>query len=329
MTDSDALWSELAVPTEAVSARLHPESGVVWLGIDSSGRRHLLVSASGEDTGQYLLTTHGLSATTERLSIEGAAPDVWVDIVCLHESFSETFAALADDLVAETKNSPDDVLGGVRQTLRKWKWFWGVDSSGLSEEAALGIFGELWFLDRWAGLPGAVESWLGPTGSRHDFVSPSVSVEVKATRVRADGPARHRIASLDQLADPESGDLYLFSLTVTPDTNAANSLPAMVELIRTRLRGHPDILELFDHRLADAGWTPAAAERHGQSFRVRAEELYRVDSEFPRLTDQSFPDGLPPGVDNVTYTVDLATCVDHRFATTPDYAAVVLGALAT
>jgi hypothetical protein len=328
MTDWAALWSALAVPTEAVSARLHPESAVVWLGIGPSGRRHLLVSASGEEAGQHLLTTHGLNATTERLSIEGAAPDVWVDIVCLNEALNDTFAAVADDLVAETKNSPTDVIGGVRQVLRKWKWFWGVDSSGLSDEAALGIFGELWFLDRWAGLPGAVASWLGPTGSRHDFVSPSVSVEVKATRVRSDGPARHRITSLDQFADPESGDLYLFSLTVTPDANASNSLPAIVGLIRTRLHGHPDVLELFDQRLAEAGWTPAAAEKHSQTFRIRAEELYRVGSEFPRLTDQSFPAGLPAGVDNVTYTVDLATCVDHRSATTPEHAAVLIGALA-
>jgi hypothetical protein len=329
MTDSAGLWSALAVPTEAVSARLHPESDVVWLGIDSSGRRHLLVSASGEDAGQHLLTTHGLNATTERLSIEGAAPDVWVDIVCLNEALNETFSAVADDLIAETKSSPADSLGGVRQVLRKWKWFWGVDASGLSDEAALGIFGELWFLDRWAGLPGAVESWLGPTGSRHDFVSPSVSVEVKATRVRADGPARHRITSLDQLADPESGALYLFSLTVTPDANASNSLPTMVGLIRTRLHEHPEVLELFDQRLAGAGWTPAAAEKHGQRFRVRAEELYRVEGDFPRLTDQSFPHGLPAGVDNVTYTVDLAACVEYRSATTPEHAAALLVALAT
>lgn len=327
MSDARSIWDGLAVPSGALSARLHPDSRDVWLGVDRARRRHLLVRVPGADVGQHLLTTHGLKATTERLSVEDEAPDVWGDIVCLDVALNETFAAVADDLVAETRELPDDPLGAVHRTLRRWKWFWGVDGSGLSDEKAFGLFGELWFLDRWTTLPGSVGSWLGPTGSRHDFVSPAVSVEVKASRVRADGPVTHRITSLDQLADPETGDLYLFSLTATPDANASNSLPAVVTTIRSRLRAQPDTLGLFDRLLADAGWTPAAAEKHSQTFRVTAEELYRVDGRFPRLTHESFPSGLPAGIDNITYTLDLAVCIDHRVATEPDEGAAIIGVL--
>ena len=327
MTDPGEIWDELQLPTGAMSARLHPESRDVWLGLDSDHRRHLLVRATGEDVGQQLLKTHGLKATTERLAIEDEAADVWVDIVCLDAALNDTFATVADDLATETKDDSRSLLDAVRQTLRRWRWFWGVDSSGLSVEAALGIFGELWFLDRWTTLPDAMGTWLGPTGSRHDFVSSKVSVEVKATRVRADGPARYRITSLDQLDDPETGELYLFSLTVAPDDNASNSLPSLLMVVRGRLRNHPELLGLLDRRLAEAGWTPAAAERHAQCFRVTAEELYRVRAGFPRLTHGSFPGGLPTGVDQLTYTIDLAACEEFRVAIAPAMAATILGEL--
>jgi hypothetical protein len=249
--------------------------------------------------------------------VEAEPPDVWADVLCTNTGWNEAFAVVADDLVAETRLQPNDMMDAVRRTLRKWQWFWGIDASGLSTDGALGLFGELWFIDRWAPFPAVLATWLGPTGSRHDFVSPAVSVEVKATRIRSDGPVRHRITSLDQLDDPESGVLFLFSLSVVPDPIASNSLPVLIARLRARLDSETELLELLDRRLAAAGWTPAAAERHAQPFRVTAEELYAVRPDFPRLVRASFPVGLPVGVDQLTYTVDLAACQAFRVARQP------------
>lgn len=327
MTEPRVIWDALQLPVGAMSARLHPDSPDVWLGLDPEGRRHLLVRASGEDVGEQFLKTRGLLATTEQLTVEDEPADLWVDIACLDPALNGTFATVANDLVEETRSQPASPIGAVRKTLRKWRWFWGVDSSGLSAEAARGLFGELWFLDRWTAFPQTLPSWLGPTGSRHDFVSRRVSVEVKTTLLRADGPVRHRVTSLDQLDDPETGDLYLFSLNVVPDANASNSLPGMVEIVRGRLRDDPDLLGLLDRRLAEAHWTPAAAERHSQAFRIRAEELYRIRPAFPRLTHASFPAGLPVGVDDVTYSVDLAACGEFRVAIVPSEVRELMNAL--
>jgi hypothetical protein len=327
MSDATAIWDTLSVPASELSARLHPDSDDVWLAVDPAKRRHLLVRVTGEDVGQHLLATRGLNASTESLSLEGRPVDVWVDIVCLDDALANTFTTVASDLVAEVRAHPSNPFEAAQRTLRRWRWFWGVDPTGMSDEQALGLFGELWFLHRWATHPQAVETWLGPTGSRHDFVSQSLSVEAKAARVRADGPVRHRIASLDQLDDPETGELLLFSLTVVNDPNAANTLPGLVITIRDQLRTTGELLGLLDRRLAESGWTPAAADRHSQTMRVTAEELYRVDHSFPRLTGDTFPAGLPPGVDNVTYTVDLAACSDHLIATAPHEADSLLQGL--
>lgn len=318
MTDLSTIWNALRVPAaNGLSARLHPDSHDVWLAVDDRRRRHLLLRVSGADTGQVLMSTNGLRASTDWLSVEGEPSDVWADLVCLDPALNNTFEIVANDLASEARDMESLPLDAVRRTLRTWQWFWSVDASDLSSEGALGLFGELWFMSRWARFPDVIDTWTGPVGTRHDFVSRRISVEVKTSRVRADGPMRHRVANLDQLDDPETGHLLLFSLAVAEDANASNSLPGLIDHVRSRVRTQPERLATLDRGLSHAGWTPAAGVRHRQRWRITSEELYRVQSGFPRLTRASFPDGLPVGVDMVTYSIDLAACAAFRIATTP------------
>lgn len=327
MTDSAETWAALTRPQDGLSARLHPASSNVWLAIDAEGRRHLLVRASTAEPDQTLMATRGLRAATAVLSIEQEPEDVWVDIACLDPVLNDTFVTVADDLAEEARNNPGDPLDAVRRTLRTWQWFWGVDPSGLSGEKAVGLFGELWFIDRWAPFPEGLNTWVGPTGYRHDFTTPALSIEVKATQVQGDGSVRHRIASLDQLTAPETGSLYLFSLQALRDPNASNTLPGLVARLRDRLGSRPDLVGLLDQRLAQAGWSPSLADRHGQPYRVVAEELYRVEEGFPRLVRETFARGIPPGVDDIAYTIDLAACRAWRAAVLPTQATSLLAAL--
>src|SRR5206468_1055262 len=100
------------------------------------------------------------------------------------------------------------------------------------------------FLEFWLAPVTSVvmETWRGPFGDRHDFKWPTASVEVKSTRVRSDGSASHTISALDQLEDPESGTLYLFSLKVTPDPIGAHSLQGSATRIRESLRTDANLL---------------------------------------------------------------------------------------
>jgi len=104
-------------------------------------------------------------------------------------------------------------------------------------------------------------------------------------------------------------------------------LPGLVNRIRNRLESRPDLLGVLDQRLGRAGWSPANAERHAQTFRVVAEDLYSVAEGFPRLVRETFVGGIPVGVDGITYTLDLAACAPWRIATCPTQAEAVLGAL--
>jgi len=308
------VWDQIRHPgAEQLQGRIAPGSTNVWLALDPAGLRHILVDAPGVIVGRSLGTTKGLTAATAELNVAGRATTGYVDITCLDPTLDDTFAAVAADLIRATAARPDDTVGAVERTLDAWRWFWGVDS-GLTGEQATGLFGELWFLLRWAPWPTAIANWVGPSGAVHDFASPEISVEVKTTRIRTDGRAIHRITNLDQLADPDTGHLYLFSLQLMPDSLAANTLPSLVNQARQRLADHPGHAAAFLEKLAQSRYNPAHADRYHQTYRIIAEEIYAVAGGFPRLTRDTFARGLPQGIDNLSYTLDLACCADHLVA---------------
>jgi hypothetical protein len=315
------LWTRIARPPGGrLNGRRLPGPGsspIVWLAVDPEGAWHLLVEVPDETEAVTQRPTKGLTVVTEQMRIGEESPAKYVDLGCSEESLLDAFAAVAADVSRAVREVPGSPRQAVLDALGRWRRFWSIPDAGLTEEEALGLFGELWFVERWVGLPTGVRRWFGPAGARHDLQWPQASVEVKATRVSRDGPATHRIASLEQLEDPEVGRLYLFSLQARRDELAANTLPGLVGRLLGLLTGFPEDRALLLQRLGEAGYSPAHAERYEQKLRVVTEELYVVEGEFPRLTRQRFPSGLPTGVGDVSYSLDLTACAQWRVATRP------------
>jgi hypothetical protein len=46
--------------------------------------------------------------------------------------------------------------------------------------------------------------------------------------------------------------------------------------------------------------------------------MYRLGPGFPRLTLDSFPSGLPAGIGNVSYVLDMAACDSWLVSTLPE-----------
>ncbi len=314
------LWQSVVRPPAGRlnGRRLAAVSVPLWLAVDVAHNWHLLVEVPSDTPHLVTLPTRGLTVTTQEMQVADERPAMYVDLGCAEPGLRETFLAVVADLA-------ESLVGGhgegaevvVRRVLDRWRRFWSVPHTGLSEDAALGLFGELWFLERWLLLPQGVHRWRGPEGARHDFQWEDVSVEVKASRTGGEGAPVHRISSLSQLDDPERGQLYLFSLHVTRDALATHTLPILVERLRHVLVPHVTEATIFDDRLAQAGYSPAHAERYGQQWRIVGEQLYLVGSEFPRLIAHSFVGGIPPGVREIAYSLDLAACAEWRIADRP------------
>lgn len=315
----ESAWSAIATPESASELEAMPAADELWVAVDHEGRRHLLLQVP-HGTEAPPTTTHGLRVTVARHQVRGQEPAEYLDLACLSDDVTATFSAVAADIGADAERvKRDERVPAVVAALSRWQWFWGVEPGALSAQDVVGLFAELWFLLRWTDANGAViDAWTASLGSRHDFQWPEHSVEVKAASRRADGAVLHRVHHLDQLSDPEEGALLLFSLRLVRDQLAHNTLPDLVERIDERLNNEPHAREEFMRKLGRRGYSPAYAQHYRIPYRILGEHLYAVGAGFPRLTSASFAGGIPSGVTDVSYVIDMAVCDPWLVASSPD-----------
>jgi hypothetical protein len=320
----ESLWAALQPPGthDAISGRRAaglPADRPVYLAVDSRHRRHLLVQLPDGTEPVSQRETLSLEVTTARFTV-GSNPDsLYIDLLCTDSSQYTTFSAVAQDLIHSFRQSQSPVRELVINTLARWRAFWAVKIAGMNREEALGLFGELWFLRRWLGAvnAGTVRRWQATESARHDFQWALASVEVKTASTQSAAPPVHRITSLEQLADPEQGALFLFSLQVYNDALAANTLQNLVNALTADLHDDFAALEEFNEKVAARGYTPDC-QFATMPLRILGERLYRVDATFPRIIRQSFgTSGAPHGVVSVSYELDLSACDNWLLAKRP------------
>ncbi|MFO0840673.1 MAG: PD-(D/E)XK motif protein [Phycisphaerae bacterium] len=297
-----------------------PADRPVYLAVDSQRRRHLLIQIPDATAPVQQRETRSLEVTTARFTVATNPEALYVDLICTDPAQHPTFSAIAQDLIRSVRQTPGPLRDSILSALGRWRAFWAVKTTGMSREDALGLFGELWFLRRWLGTVSAttMKRWQATDSARHDFQWPSASVEVKTATTQSAGAPVHRIASLEQLAYPEQGQLYLFSLQVCDDALAANTLHGLVASLTADLQADFQALSDFNDKLAVRGYSPVDQQAPSRTLRILAERLYRVDASFPRLTRRTFqPTGLPAGIVGMDYQLDLAVCDRWLAATAP------------
>jgi hypothetical protein len=297
----DELTARLAIPD--VSDR-------ILAAIDASHRRHLLIVLTPDDAELRDSQSRGLGVTTSNLAVSGRAPTRYLDIACRDSAGHDALDIIGGELGQRLAAGTETPQECVSRVLAKWRRFWGqVPQSILAREEVLGLFAELWFLCFWlvprVGPMEAVRRWRGPSGARHDFEWQRCSVEAKATTsVRG---IVHSINGIEQLAPPEEGDLLLFSMRLREEGGATNSLPTLIDTSRTLLTGDESALAGLESRLNRAGYSPFHEDEYAKTkLRVVEEAVYRVDSDFPRITPSTVGGALPSGVEYVTYDINLS-----------------------
>lgn len=315
MSSVEERWSQLQVPAAALHGfEIHAGSGV-WLSLDNEGRRCLLLrNDTSKPSGTLLFETKGVAASLEDLELTDLPVSPWIVIVCRDHRYWEPFLAFADSLHDEMKVKREDNISLTLRVLRTWRWLWTTDPDELTRESALGLIGELWFLIRWADISGSLDAWTGPEGSLHDFTEGNASIEVKAAQSSSLKGPIHQITSLQQLTPLETGTLYLFSLVISPDNTAGNTLSKLVEIGLDALHNDPARQEQFLQKLAKVGWAGSLSKQFDFPFRVVSEQLYQITDSFPALRPSSFANGVPPAVTSVRYALDLSVCDEWRVA---------------
>jgi hypothetical protein len=81
---------------------------------------------------------------------------------------------------------------------------------------------------------------------------------------------------------------------VGEEREASINLPILINLCREVLKEDVEALSKFENALAVAGYSPIHDEEYSEfKFRIVDEKLYEVTDEFPKLTADSFINGVP------------------------------------
>ena len=281
----------------------------------ANGDRRFLVALLPNEEALEDTRSRGLSIRTLELSDESGGRGRFLAVECREAAGHELFDLIGTELATALTAQPPATAAS--RVVGKWRRFWGqIPRSLLSREEQLGLLAEVWFLGQWlipaAGLASATARWRGPFGARHDFEWPGLSVEVKASTV-VRGPV-FRIHGLDQLDPPSAGGLYLYTLRLREEAGATHTLPNVIADCQTLLAPDPDALARYETALAQAGYSPAHEVDYAQArWRIVDEKLYPVVTGFPRLSPSALPNGVPPGVEEISYSLDLASYAGTRF----------------
>ncbi len=306
-------WTQLQdskISGEKIIAKLAfpDESKRLYCAVDSVGCRHFLISLEKNDEEVMDRRSRGITVQTRDLTVGGRETLKYYDLECGDVSgfvvFDQVIAELAESLITRRKQPAGEIL----RVLEKWRRFWAnLPSQILTRQEQIGLFSELWFLTNWL-IPAlgaeAINGWRGPSGEAKDFTFPNFDVEVKGT-INSRGRIHH-INGLEQLAQSENKNLYLFSLCLRDDSGTGITLPDLILLCREKLGENYLQITSFENGLAQVGYSQLHQEEYRNlTLEVLSEAIFTVNGEFPSITMESFSPELSKCVEKIGYDINL------------------------
>lgn len=227
--------------------------------------------------------------------------------------FAEVFLRLADDMHARSAGAMNEsvAIDRVSVVIDEWRRLLKSRPSGvLSMEELRGLIGELWLVlyhfAKNRSIDAALEGWLGPLGLPQDFwYADEGYFEAKSI-----GPSttRVKISSERQL---DASDLELIVLLVgntDEQSSGAVNLPTLAARVQAALADSAGTDDPFQERLTRIGVDLRHAFYQDTWFVVSQVTHYEVVPDFPAIRASA----LPPGVDRVSYQIDLAAIEDFK-----------------
>jgi hypothetical protein len=231
-----------------------------------------------------------------------------VEISTSNEALFRDFYALGCSIADRVQLDRQEVGVALAETIRALEALLRRKTL-LTEDAQVGLIGELLFLKRLAAEESwsvASRAWQGPGNEEHDFTLSNSDIEVKTTR----GEQRvHCISSLRQMLPKPKRPLLLISVQVTAALQSKSSF-SLASLISSIVARAPQAdAKLCLERLEQRGWVSADSHLYSRPFQLRSPMLaIRVNQRFPAIVPTTLA-GLGGGnlarIRGVTYWIDV------------------------
>lgn len=316
-TLSLSTWDQLAealprsaamAPTQQISFG-NTVKPLVCICISRDKAFHLLIEAPSKTKAKLeVVRSAGLSAATltDHLVRYHGRRNL-IDVKCTVRPHLAAFTSIVTEIAGLVLRDRMDAVVAVNQTIRKWKSFWGKPSSAmLGEDQQLGLIGEIATLQELLGhlsAEVAVEAWKGPLGFRHDFLFNKTALEVKATLSTT---RCHIINGIDQLQPVGNAKLHLVSLLASRIEKGGLSLVDAIRAITADLESQPAAFEVFQTRLAAAGYSPEHDPFYAETrFNLAEGRVFEVLGDFPRLSSGMLKAPISPRISSVRYALNL------------------------
>jgi hypothetical protein len=232
-------------------------------------------------------------------------------------SLSSIFAVLCEDLFQTVSAIEQESI--LIQTLQnrfiQWKeLFIMAKGSGLTLEKQIGLFGELYLLQKLLLqtelLAETLSIWTGSETGIRDFEKNNCAIEVKTTHTH--NHQKIRISSERQLDTELLQYLFLFHLSIEKRNSDENTLNTIVDDIYSII-GHNKLLgNILKRKLISAGYFDHHQPIYqNTSFLIREEGFYKIEKSFPRIEEKD----LMKGVGDVKYSIIL-TSETEQYRTT-------------
>lgn len=231
------------------------------------------------------------------------------------QEFGDLFETVIQNLMDNLSISQNEELFTiVYKVFERWKSFFKRGGyKKLTEEQQRGLFGELRLINDWIEIndrqpPLLIDSWLGPTKGRLDFVTQRTGVEIKTSLEKLTKSVR--ISNEQQLQETEAvRDIYLYVYFIEPSKTHGISLDEIIEIVKDKLSQFSQGLVVkFDELLQGLGYKQG--DYSDIKYNIIREEAYKISQGFPRINKSD----LALGISNVSYSIDLTHCEDYKIS---------------
>lgn len=218
---------------------------------------------------------------------------------------------LISNLEKEYHASVNFIFSQLKATLKRCSNFFRKEVEHFGRVQAIGLLGELVFLQRYViplvGWENALSSWKGPTGAPQDFCVLDTTVEIKSTE-SASKQSIH-ISNAEQLATGFSrGYLCVVGLSSGCDLSGDTlTLNSMVQKLKQDFECESGGAEIFLALLDMVGYDASSSESE-KNYKILGIDFYELREGFPRI----LPNMLPFGIYNIQYTIDLNMCESFK-----------------